>query len=480
MAGQAPPVKIAKVKAGKARATVAGQNVAKNQSIQRTKDTAFWNQTIRTLRDLGQPVAAIREMARVDGTVSAAIFSLVQVAFSTYKVKAYDPATNEFSPEGTQLAVAVMASLDTLYDYTEGFADKMSMDATVQMMLREAAITGATCGELVLDKAAMPSRIAVFGYETITWAHNGDGTRFPRQRSSSGQDVDLDFPTVAIGEDARDADYAYARSMYEAALTTAFYFSEFIEDMRRVLRKAGHSRTLVKIVLENVMKTAPDDVHNDPEKLAQYLEQVRLQAERIVSDTEPEDALVFYDTAEVKIEHADSDKSDYTQLMTAISGMMATSLKSSPSILGLRIAGSQSLSNTESLLFLKTARSIQIQVETVLSRLMTLAVRLMGTDVYVNFRFDPINLRPEDELEAFRSMRQSRILELLSLGFIDDDEAASALGTGPRPAGMPPLAGTMFMTPQKIDASGASPNSDPQGRALQSDQPTGKRGSNNK
>jgi hypothetical protein len=479
MASTVPPIKIAKVKAGKARATVAGQNVAKGQSIQR-RDSTFWNDSIRSLRDSGRPIEAIRTMARVDGTVSSAMFSLVQVAGSSFTVKAYDPATNEFSLEGTQLAAAVMASLDTLYDYTEGFADKQSVDGLVQMMLREVAITDACCAELVLDKAGMPNRIAIFGYETMTWVHRGDGTRFPKQQSSSGADVELDFPTIAIGENARDANSAYTRSMFEAALTMAFYFGEFIEDMRRVLRKAGHSRTLVKIILEKVQQTAPEDAKTDPLKMAAYLESVRTEVEQVIKDTEPEDALVFYDTAEVNVEHADGDKSDYTQLMTALSGMLATSLKSSPSILGLRIAGSQSLSNTESLLFLKTARYIQIPVETVLSRLLTLAVRLMGTDVYVNFKFDPINLRPEDELEAFRSMRQSRILELLSTGFISDDEAAAMLGTGPRPPGAPPLSGTMFLQPAKIDASKASPNNGAQEKAMTSDQPTGQRGSNKK
>ena len=167
------------------------------------------------------------------------------------------------------------------------------------------------------------------------------------------------------------------------------------------------------------------------------------------------------------------EKQDFVPLLNAISGLQATNLKAPPSILGLRLEGSQSLSNTESMVFLKVAASIRKPVEDVMSRALTLGVRLYGQNAYVVFEFDPIDLRPENEVEAFRVMRQSRILEQLSLGLISDDEAFIQLGLEYSPAGYKPLSGTMFY---KADASAeqaskASPNSDPQGKALQSDQP---------
>ena len=161
-------------------------------------------------------------------------------------------------------------------------------------------------------------------------------------------------------------------------------------------------------------------------------------------------------------------------MLNAISGMVATSLKSHPSILGMRLAGSQSLSNTESLIYLKIARAVQRPVEQFLSRAMTLAVRLYGSDSYVQVRFDDIDLRPESELAAFEIMDQSRILEQLSLGFLTDEEAAEELGTGPRAPGAPPLSGTMFhdTSVQTASAESASPNADPMGNALQPDTPS--------
>jgi hypothetical protein len=137
------------------------------------------------------------------------------------------------------------------------------------------------------------------------------------------------------------------------------------------------------------------------------------------------------------------------------------------------------VTSTESLLFIKTAAGLHAPVESVLSRALTLAVRLFGFDGYVKVRFSPINLRPSQELEAFRQMEQARILEALSLGFLTDQEAAEALGYGPRAPGAPPLSGTMFYG-QKQQTEPPSPNADPARRALTTDAPKSGGGADNK
>jgi hypothetical protein len=76
----------------------------------------------------------------------------------------------------------------------------------------------------------------------------------------------------------------------------------------------------------------------------------------------------------------------------------------------------------------------------------------MGLDCYVEFRYADLDLRPAGELEAYRAMEQSRVLELLSLGFLTDSEASLALTGNLPPAGFKPLSGTMFKS-QKVDVS---------------------------
>jgi hypothetical protein len=125
-----------------------------------------------------------------------------------------------------------------------------------------------------------------------------------------------------------------------------------------------------------------------------------------------------------------------------------------PAILGRDSSGSTA--TTSAMLFLKNANIIRTKLNTIYSRMLTQAVRLMAQDVYVEFTYAELDLRPQAELEAYRAMYQSRILEQLSLGFITDEEASIKLtGNLPR-EGHVPLSGTMFKS-AKVDT--ANPDS---------------------
>lgn len=461
------PTKLVK----KAQANTPASGFDRGNAVPKDNTRAA-NQSIQAVRTQNNDVAAVRALDLLDGTVSSAIFSFVEIANSPFKVTAYDTASHQFSQEGSLMAQSVVASLDTLYDYSKGYADKKSLVTTIETALVEVITTGALSAELVLDKQRLPERINVVPYDTIEWVSRGDGTKFPRQLSSTGDPIPLDLPNFFVSELHKHANKAYASTMMAAALNSSYHFNEFIEDMRRSLKRQGHGRLNVKLMSEQIQAAAPSEAKEDPAKMQTWLASIQADVSNELSSLNPEDALVFFDVVEADLMKAEGEKADYVPLLNALSGQHATSLKTSPSILGLRLSGSQSLSNTESLVFLKVARGIQRPIEEVMSRILTLAVRLYGVDAYVKFRFEGINLRPEDELEAFKTMKQDRVFNLLSEGFLTDEEAAHELGTGPRAPGAPPLSGTGFnRSSGGIDAEDASPNTDPQGNALQPDTP---------
>ncbi len=465
------------VKAAKAQTKAA--QTEKGQQISTL--TSYLNKDLRSLRTSSVPTEAVRIMARLNGTVSSAVFSFVQVALTEHTITAYDSVTHEFSLEGALLAKSILARFDTLYDYTEGFGDKQGVSSMKESMLREVVLTGAVAGELVLDKTRLPDRIHVIAYETLRMISDGAGGRYPQQQSSNGDPVDLDIPTFILAESNKESAYAYVYSMLEASIEDAYIYNGFLQDMVRSIRRSGNNRLVVSIDYAKVLNGAPAPIKADPKKIQQYMNEQLEAITAVIDSLEPEDALVIYDTSTAEVLDAKGEKQDSTQMMNALSGNLATSLKTSPSILGLRINGSQSLSNTESLVFLKVARALQIPVEVVLSRMLTLACRLYGLDVYIKFAFEPIDLRPDLELEAFRVMKQSRVLEQLSYGFISDDEAAMILTGNPRPAGAPPLSGTMFLqgaaNASKTMAEKASPNQGAQEKAMQPDTPNDTAGS---
>lgn len=433
------------------------------------------NESITASRARNQLIGSIRDLYSREGTFSSAAFSFVEVAIANYSAKAYNTVTGQFDLAGSLMARQIIASFDTLFDYSVGYGDKTSFDSLLEQSLLEVVLTSSLAQELVLDKSRFPTKINTIPFETIDWKNVGSGAKskkIPQQNRSQGDPVPLDYPTIFISELHRQANRAYSDSMLAAGVNNTFTYGEFLQEMRRAVRHQGHGRLVLKISIEQVMAALPADIKADKDKLQTALDSVKTKIEEALKDINPEDALVMYDTVTPDMLKGNGEKSDYVPLIETLSGLLATSLKSNPSMLGLRMQGSQSLSNTESLVFLKIANAARRPVETNLSRILTLAARLYGADVYVKFKFDPINLRPDLELEAFKTMRQARTLELLSEGFLTDDEAAWDLGTGPRAPGAPPLSGTGFRRGSKgIDATAASPNEDPQGRALQSSSP---------
>jgi len=405
----------------------------------------------RTLRAVGKVTEAIRTLAKENGNLSTALFDMVQIADSGWKAAAYVPGSTEFSAEGTILANNIIASMTTLYDYTMGFGKKRPIAMLVQTLLRETAITGGCAMELELDKARYPERFQAVDYSTLEWVSDGKGSKYPQQ-VGFGDPIKLDIPTFYAESLHQEMDTAYSTSIFRAALDSVFTSADFIADMRRVLFKSGHSRLVVILDAEKVRASAPKDVRADPIKLSAYMTTAKTDVEDTLKDIAPEDAVVAFDSVDFETQDIGGTKADYTPMMTGLGNMEATGLKTPPSVLGMRAAGSQSLSNTETLIFLKTAKALQSTVESVMSRGLTTACRLYGSDVYVKFEFNDIDLRPQAELEAFKTMKEARILQRLSLGLITDAQAAYELDLPYNPDA-PELSGTNFYSPAAASTS---------------------------
>ncbi|MCK4501215.1 hypothetical protein KAU11_12010, partial [Candidatus Babeliales bacterium] len=360
MASANPVTLPRSVIASKARITSPGHSREKGADIRDTEQS-YLNTSIRTLRSI-DPIQAIRALSRYNGVFSTAVHSYVQLAMSGYTLTGYSAGTHQYDEQVTLGARSMAVSTDTLFDYTLGYSDKAGLNSTLETLLKEVVQTGSCSAELVLNRFRFPDKIIPVPTTSLNWKSKADGSRYPEQVPSGGgggEPISLDIPTFFYSSSHQQSNSIFSRSPMEAALQTVFVFAEFIEDIYKILRKSGHSRTVVTIMLEQAQKTAPADVQADPAKLKNYLETIRSDIESLISGLEPDEAIVTYDTAKVETLKTAGEKSDYTALLDSFSGMFATSLKSMPSTLGMRISGSQSLSNTESLIYLKMVSSIQ-------------------------------------------------------------------------------------------------------------------------
>lgn len=457
-----PTVKLA----GKVKASRPGSALEKGASIQNNLNRYIASaiNNVRTRTDINE---IIRTLMREDGLFSSAANSMVAIATkSGYRLAAYNSAG---AMDSTVMAAAfsILDKIDTLHDYSKGYNDKQGVQALLSTLQVDTIGSGGCGVELVLDEMFGPERLVPIGYSTITWEADGQGGRYPTQ---DGGDINLNLPNIFIAEHNRNADEAYSVSLLRPGLAQTFQFNEFLEDTHRVVNRAGHSRLISTLDQEAVRAMAPPEIANDKAKMAAFYNKVKESVESALEDLEPEDALVSYNTVAHRIEDIGGSKSDYSSLMTTLGNLLGVSLKTPASVSGLRTEGGQGLSNAETLIYLKVVEATRPPVEEILSRALTLAVRLIGVDGYVKFEFNPIDLRPATELEAYLSSRQKRIFERLSYGLITDAEACYELGM--RPQGMMrEFSGTEFYN-AKQEARSEGERESSTGRALNPDTPS--------
>jgi hypothetical protein len=452
--------------------------------------------TSYTLTDLGSQLRQasddkqrVRILARVAPDASSAVSSLVRAAKTKLTLTAYDPL-KQVSPEGQQILTVALSKLFDTVDYTEGFNGRQSLQGVLETLLREVPLTGATSAELVLDKAALPSYVAPVSPYSLKWAASKT-TQISAPTSPLaykpipyqivlGAYVYLDVPNFFYASMDQDPTTPYSASMLEPSVMPSILYEDVIRDIHRVVRQTGHSKLYVKILFEKMKEAMPADVRssNDQAVWEKWFEDQRTQIDTVIANLTPEQGLTLYDTAEAGyIDSKIAQGADYGPLLETLDSRMASSLKTPAAVLSKRMgSGSQNVASTEALLYLLTAEAIQAPVSTVLSRLFTLAVRLTGFEGSVEATFAKPSLRPDVELEAFRSMHQTNVLNLLSLGFITDEEAATLLGTGPLAPGHAPLSGTGFMQAAKAADPSAladpTSNADPAKRAVTGNMPT--------
>lgn len=402
------------------------------------------NLDLLTLRTGTTTKSTIHDLAVVSPDLSASNWAYARMVVTRGFMAVARNQDGTVHPEATNALQQVISRMNYLTDYSEGFTNISGLHAVAEALTKEFRLYGAGALELVLDKARLPSRLQPISTTQIDFFEDNKGSVYPVQKAPQGE-INLDIPTFFY--DALDQDLltAYADSPMEAALHAALADAEFTQDVRRVIKRALHPRLDTSVTWEEFRKSIPASIAGDPDAVRAYQEQYIAAIEAVVNGLEPDDALVHFDTLEFKYLNNGnvSLNSEYSTLQDMTNAKLATGTKAPPAVLG-HGSGSQNVASTESMLFVKYCEGVQNKINSLLSRSLTLATRLLGFDVYVEFAFERIDLRPDSELEAFKAQRQSRVLDLLSLGLLSDEDAALQLTGKLPPSTFKPLSGSMF------------------------------------
>lgn len=459
------------------------QTAGKSTAPLPVTDKRLTNTDFTTYRSGANTATIMRNFAAASPDLAAAISAYLRTGIPNEYTAVAKNLDGSFNPEATSLVQQIITRMDVLPTYADGFSGSYSLRSVAESLGKELLLYGACSAELVLDKTRTPSRIQPLHVGHITFIP--DGSDLIPIQTLAGQRINLDIPTFFWVSLDQDLLTPYASSPLEPALRPTLFSEDFMQDLWRVVKRAVHPRQTVTIDWEKLQKMMPPEAQHDSEAQTVWMNNVIKDVTDTVNGLTPDQALVKFDFIDVERESNGNSSlsNEWSTLQDIANSKLASGAKTLPAILG-HATGSNTAS-TESMLFVKSADgTIRSKLNEIFSRILTLAVRLYGNDVTVEFKYAGIDLRPDTELESFKVQKQSRILELLSYGFLTDEEASLELTGKLPPQGFTPLSGTQFTVTKAQPGSGyngATNDGSTLNKNLKSDAPAGGgRGSNTK
>jgi len=433
--------------------------VAKTTSAIVKPERGLANKSVLDYRSGSNTQAIIRDLAASSPDLAATLSSYLRVGIpESYTVIARD-MDGAINPQATQLAQEILRRLTLLGDATLGYNPVTDLQSLSESLGKELLLYGSAALELALDKQRLPLYLNPVSVTKLRF-YEEDGGVYPAQ-VVGGQPIKLDIPTFFLVNLDQDLLTPYSSSYFEPAIQAVLADSTFLDDLRKSMQRVIQPRLVASIVEEKVKATIPPDILNDPVKLSEFYTNLIASIQNLMTGLNPEDALVSFDAVEYSMLDSKTGGGNVADTLKTVQALLeskvAAGAKAMPAILGRD--GASTSATTSTMLFLKNADIVRRKLNLLYSRALTQAIRLMAQDCFVEFRYADLDLRPQAELEAYKAMQQSRILEQLSLGLITDEEASIALTGNLPPAGSTPLSGTMFQSGAKSTGNPASQTS---------------------
>lgn len=412
--------------------------------------------------------ALMSELSRHDSDVSASFFAYQSIAGSAkWVVKAYDPE-GQLSPEGIQIANQILERLTTVNDYTLGFSAKPSLRQLNDDMRFYTLLRGSPGAELVYDKRFQPDSIRLVDMASIEWREKKPGEYKPTQKVDNAE-INLDIPTFFMARFHQNPTDIYTYSPFVAAINTIATRVQVINELYRITQVVGYPRMDVSVLEEVLLKSAPPLLRTDQQKTREFLDAQIAKIRAAFRTIKSDETLVHTDAVKVEMinDSRPATSLPISSVIDVLNEQNQAALKTMPAVIGKSNNGQ--VASTEARLFALNCDALNRIVADVWSQLLTLAVRIAGFQGRVSFEFEPVELRPQLELEPQRTMKQSRFEQALSRGYISDDEFHIDVFGRPKPTSAPELSGTNFLNPQpaaSVDVEGISPNGDPLGRGM--------------
>lgn len=427
---------------------------------------------IYTTRVANDARTLMATLVNQDPDVSAAVSAFLTMAESVDPVIYAYNAADEIDPEGIAMGQQFLALMTTTNDYTLGYSNKPTVDSMTNDHRYMILLRGMTAGELVLDKAYVPTELRLIDPGTLEWHEKTPGVYSPIQKpTGSNTTIDLNIPTFFTSYYHQSPLDKYSYSPFVSAINTIASRQSVINELYRIMQIVGYPRLDVQVLEEVLTANTPPAFRNDPKAIRTHVEAELARVRATISGLGSADAFVHSSAIDAKIinEKNPSAGIQIDNVIEVLNAQNQAALKVMPAVVGKSNNGQ--VASTEARLFALSADALNRGVAGILSKAMTLAARLAGYEGRIECLFPPVELRPRMELEPQLTMKASRLKQDLSLGLITDIEYSMEMYGRPPLKGAPELSGTGFLDAAAqdgaaVDTTAISPNSDSLGRSL--------------
>lgn len=434
------------------------------------------NTDATTFRTGGTMSDVIRNFLEANPDMAATVNAYLRVGIPKgFKLTGHD-LDGRINAEATKLAHEILTRITFLGDPTAGYNPTTDLQSMSETLGRELLLEGACALELVLDDMQLPTYPVPVAVSTLQFKEDKAKGVYPVQ-VIAGQEYDLDIPTMFYVSVDQDLLTPYAVAYLGAAIRAVLADESFSNFLQRQLKRNIAPRMIATVIEEKIKKSVDPKIAANPDKMRDYVVGLISQVESTLEDLEPEDALIGTDAISYDLKAPGGTGSGvgslYKEVDQILKDRLTAALKSLPAVLGRDTSSGSATTSTY--LFLKSAGMISTKLNTLYSRMLTQAVRLMGMNCFVKFEYEELDLRPKAEQEAYMQMKQSRILMLCSLGFLTTEQTSIELTGALPPEGMPDISGTNFMSGSAQVPNTTSQTSLMNGQPdnLKSDAPTG-------
>lgn len=358
--------------------------------------------------------------------VSFAIWNFLRLAVGDFKVKVYKVGSGKKErDESAEEALDIMLQRFELPN-VERFELSRSIKKVLTQVTQAVVTRGAGALELVLtpgnDDIAFLAPV-----DPVTVEFKFEQDRFvPYQDEGK---LSLDTPTFLYEGLDEKIDNPYGRGPLIGAINMIMFQLQVLNDLKAVIHNQGYPRLDIKIVEEVLLKRMPIAIRNNEKAKSKWLNEKLSEIIGMYNNLEPDDTFVHFDSLEINTVGGGKGGGamvDPEKLFGVIDSLIMAGLKTVSTILGRRTNGNtESFAKLEIKLYMKGVRAIQEVVERLMSRALTLALNVQGKQGFVDFKFDPVEIRTELEQAQFEQIHLQNAAYKRDQGWVDQDEASN-------------------------------------------------------